>query len=147
MISCPWKGLKGLLFVVTTLLCIDGADLCDFPLNMTIQNETRTHAHMHTQYIFSTCMISRSQWHQYLSPGLISQNDDANCLWTAAIFFTDVIYAVTGCSFKAVWHYFIKAGLLHTCLIPRNYRLGTYSWNLYYTDESVSPRYDVLSST
>ena len=84
----PEKGLKGLLFVATTPLCIDGADPCNFPTNMTTQNETRTHAHMHAQYIFSICIISRSQWHrELLSPGLISQNADANCLLTTAIFF------------------------------------------------------------
>ena len=75
MISFPWKVVEGVMFETTTPLCVDGADPCNFPTNITIQNETRTHAHMHTQYIFSICMIprSRSQCHQQLlSPGLIS---------------------------------------------------------------------------
>ena len=88
MISFPWKEVEGVMFVTTTPLCVDGADPCNFPTNITIQNETRTHAHMHTQYIFSICMISRSQCHQQLlSPGLISQNADLNCLLAAGIFF------------------------------------------------------------
>ena len=58
------KEVEGVMFVAKTPLCIDGVDTCNFPTNITPQNETRTHAHKHTECIFSICIISRSQWHQ-----------------------------------------------------------------------------------